>query len=352
MENGFTIERLAGHPFLEHDAVVLRALCGWFSIGGRERFSVHERDEVLHRVAACWPSELSPLVRLAAVAHDLEEALEERFARAPGRVAAFAGRAPWSVEPGEVETLRLAVLVCLDQIDYASWVPTYGTPTTLRDALTGPEDLSTIAAMVRWESLERLEVSTPDRLLLSWGKHVSTLEARGHAGHAGTDPSEYTNTLDIRDDLQRFVAVLSWGGQGEWRAHIEPVDDSFRGCTERQSVPLVLRGDAQPGGWWRYRVPVGAAGLPGWAIRPIKPERYVAAGHSFGLRTISHVSDLAKRPHGLAAMTDQELDRWAALCGYQADALERIGKRGSWSERHERVDAEKRRRAADKPSSN
>jgi len=108
----------------------------------------------------------------------------------------------------------------------------------------------------------------------------------------------------------------------------------------------VLAGEVQ------HRVPVGAGDSPGWAIRPVKPEHYVAAGRSFGLRTISHVWDLAERPYGLAAMTVQELDRWAALCARQADAEKQSGAEPWRSEEHERVGAERRRRTADKLSSN
>ncbi len=166
---------------MERDAVVLSALCGRLSIGGREQFSVQERDEVLHCAAARWPSEPSALIRLAAVAHGLEDGLDERFAEAPETLPAFLGRQPWSVGPSDAQTLRLAVLVCLDRLDYASFAPSYGTPMALRAALTGSEDLATMAAMVRWESLERMRISTPDGLLFSWTKHVSLIAGRGYA---------------------------------------------------------------------------------------------------------------------------------------------------------------------------
>jgi hypothetical protein len=353
VDNGLVIEGSPGHSTLERDAALLKS-SRWPALDRRdEQLSVQERDEVLHRAAAQWPSEPSALLRFAAVAHGIEDGLDERFAEAPERLTALVGRQPWSVEPREAQTLGLAVLVCLERLDYASFAPHYGTSMVLRDALTGSEDLATMAAIVRWESLERMGVSIPDRLLDSWTREVSSIAGKGHAG---TDPNEYINTLDIRDHLQRFVAVLSWVGHEQWRPLIEPVDDSFRGCTERQEVPLVLNGHAEPGGWWRYRLPVGAADLPGWraiqwrAIQRLEPERYVA-GYSFGLRTISHVWELAERPNGLAAMTAQELDRWAALCAYQADGETREGAEGPWSERHQRVGAERRRRTADQPSS-
>ena len=300
---------------------------------------------MLHRTALRWPSEPSPLLRLAAVAHGLEEGLDKRFAGAPAELAALAVRHPRSAEPDEVETLRLANLVCLEPLEYASFVSNYETPMVLRDALTDSEDISTIAAMVRWESLERLEVTTPDRLLLSWRGHVSSVAREGNRG----DSSEYRNTLDLRGHLQRFVAALSWAGQAQWRQHIEPVDEAFLVCTEHQDVPLAFTGDAKAGGWWRYRLPVGAAASPGWAIWPVEPKCYVSAGHGGGLRTISHVWELAERPWGVRAMTDQELDRWARLCGFQADAMARHhgASTGWWPDQHERVKEEQLRRAAD-----
>jgi hypothetical protein len=329
---------------LERDAVLLRWLAGHFL---PDRFSVGERSEALRRIALRWPAEPSPLLRLAAVAHGLEEGLDERLAGAPEQLAAWAARDPWSVEPDEAETLRLAALVCLEPLEYASFAPNYmGTPMVLRDALTDPEDISTVAAMIRWESLERLEVSTPDRLLLIWDTHVSSFARNGHKGW---ESYEYPNTLDVRGHLQRFVAALSWAGQEQWREHIEPVDEAFRACTERQDVPLALTLDAKPGGWWRYRLPVGAAGLPGWAIWPVEPKRYVSGRHGGGLGTISHVWELAERPWGVRAMTDQELDRWARLCAFQADAIARHhgASTGWWPDQHERVKEEQLRRAAD-----
>jgi len=86
---------------LERDAVLLRWLAGHFL---PDRFSVGERSEALRRIALRWPAEPSPLLRLAAVAHGLEEGLDERLAGAPEQLAAWAARDPWSVEPDEVET--------------------------------------------------------------------------------------------------------------------------------------------------------------------------------------------------------------------------------------------------------
>ncbi len=336
------IEGSASNPSLERDAAVLRWLAGHDL---PDLFSVGEGSDVLHRTALRWPAEPSPLLRLAAVAHGLEERLDERFAGAPERLVAWAARDPWSVEPDEVETLRLATLVCIEALEYASFLPNYETPMVLRDALSDPEDISTIAAMVRWESLQRREVTTPDRVLLIWRTHVSFL-ARGHSEW---DAAEYVATLEYRGHLQRYVAALSWAGQAQWREHIEPVDEAFGACTERQDVPLALTGDAKAGGWWRYRLPVGAATSPGWAIWPVNAKSYVSGGRGRGLRTISHVWDLAERPCGVRVMTDQELDLWARVCARQADAIARVhgASTGWWPDQHERVKEEQLRRAAD-----
>ncbi len=328
-------------PCLERDAAVLRSLA--YSRDGRGAFSPRERNEVLQRSRGRWPEQPSVLLRLAAVAYDLEKVLDERFAAAPQQLVAWASRDPWSVEPDESETLRLAALVCLEQLDYVSFVPSYGTPMVLRDALTGREDLATVAAMARWDSLARLEVSTPDRLFASWTSEVTSL---ARDGHERLDSSEYDNMLDIRGYLQRFVAALSWAGQAQWREQIETVDETFRSCTDHQDIPLALSLHGEPGGWWRYRLPSGAPASPGWAICPLRPDRYVAGYHGRGLRTISHIWDLAKRPYGIRAMTDQELRRWAALCAFQAQALPRRRARqgGWWPDQHERAQAEQRRR--------
>lgn len=130
------------------------------------------------------------MLRLAAVAHGLEAGLDERLARAPDRLTECAGRDPWSIEPDEAQSILLAALVRAEQIDYRLFVPERATPMVLRDALADPEDLATVGAIVRWETLMRLSVSTPDALLHSWRTHVSSL-----ARDASTwDVSEYENT--------------------------------------------------------------------------------------------------------------------------------------------------------------
>ncbi len=219
-----------------------------------------------------WPEEPSALLRLAAVPHDLDEALDERCSGAPEQLAAWAAREPWSVEPEEGRALLLAALVCLERLDYWSFAPSNGTPTVLRDALTGPEDISTVAAM-------------------------------------------------------------------------EPVDDQFRGCTERQEVPLALTGDAERGGWWRYRLPAAQrpcrAGRSGPRSRStMSPEGTAAAC----ARSATSGSSQSVRT-GLRAMTDRELSLWAGLCARQADAAARIrpGARGWWTDQHEQVAEEQRR---------
>lgn len=321
----------------------MRALSHATATTRRESISLADRNSTLHRLGLLWPAEASALLQLAAVAHGLEDALSERLTSAPGRLAAWSSREPWTVESDEARTLRLAVLVCLEQLDYRSFVPVSDIPMVLRDALGDSEDLVTIAAMVRWESLERLEVTTPDRTLETWRRHVLSLER----GWEGWDHAEYHNTLDVRGHLQRFVAALTWAGQERWREHLEPVDEAFRACTERQQIPLALTPDARPGGWWRYRLPTGAAAAPGWSTWPIRPTRYVTRAHGRGgLGTISDVWELAERRDGLRAMTDQELGRWAALCARQADAEARHGGSHWWTDHHERVTQERQRRAA------
>lgn len=140
--------------------------------------------------------------------------------------------------------------------------------------------------------------------------------------------------------------MLSWEGQAQWREHIEPVDDAFRACTELQAVPLALTG-AHPGGWWHYRIPVGTSGSSGFKIWPIPPTRYVGGSRGSGLRTISHVWELAERPYGLRAMTDQELSRWANLCARQAEAMAKSmeAPEGWWGDQNDRAASEQRRRA-------
>ncbi len=250
--------------------------------------------------------------------------------------------------------LRLATLVCLEQIEYESFVPSFvEAPMVLRDALTLAEDLSTVAAMVRWEALESRRVWTPDQALQVWARVVSGLARRSASGlneDGGlVEQAEYSNDLDARRHLQRYVAVLSWTGQAQWREHIEPVDQVFRDHTERQEIPLVLVSDAKPGAWWDYRLPIGVPASDPWVLWPIKPTRYVAGRHGGGLRTISHVWELAKRPCGLRAMTAQELDRWARLCANQAEAIARRNPdaKGWWPDQHEAVQVERRRRAAE-----
>lgn len=243
--------------------------------------------------------------------------------------------------------MLLVALVRADQIDYGSFVPASDTPMTLRDALTDPDDIATIAAVVRWETLMRLGVSTPDRLLASWLRHVASI-----ARDAGSwDPSEYENTLDIRSHLQRFAGVLSWVGQAQWREHIEPADETFRACTERRAAPLALAGgrEATPAEWWRYRHPIGfSAQDRDQLARDVEPDRYVSGPTRLGawrsLRTISHVWELADRPDGLRAMTDQELTYWAKLCARQARAEDASAPTGSWHRYDEAARHEQRRR--------
>lgn len=335
------MEGLANRDSLERDAYLLRLLSQTLP-PERRGPSASEREEILNRVIHRWPDQPSAVLRLAAVAHDLEERLDERFVRAPGQLTAWAARDPWKVAPDEAKTLLLAALVRLEQVEYSSLVPSDPTPMVLRETLTEPDDLATIGAMVRWEALTRLHVSTPDGLLLSWRRHVTSIAHEGDRG----DAAEYHNTLDIRGHLQRFSAALSWAGLARWREHIEPVDDAFRACTERLDVPLALTLDARPGGWWRYRLPVGVSASPGaWARWGIEPARYVTGPGGSGLRTISHLWELAERPYGLRAMTDQELARWRDLCARQADAEARSQVRSTqWRDRDRRVRDEQRRR--------
>lgn len=116
-------------------------------------------------------------------------------------------------------------------------------------------------------------------------------------------------------------------------------------------VPLMLTSEAKPGGWWRYRVPASdGTRFREWAMRDIKPERYVAGPTGFGrfgsLRTISHIFELAERPHGLRAMTEQELAHWIRLTESQAESeARRDVQAGFWRDRHERANEERQRRA-------
>lgn len=325
---------------LEQGAEVLRRLS--YGSAGARAVALVEREAVLSRSTSSWPAQPSPLLRLAAIAHDLEDGLDEHFGSAPQQLAALSVRDPWTVEPDEAATLRLAALVCLEKIDYRSFVSAYDVPMVLRDALTDPEDLATIAATVRWQSLERMRVATPDEALMTWRRRVALYEREWEGWHV-----EWDDTLDVRGHLQRYAGVLSGAGQAQWREHIEPIDDAFRTCTERQDIPLALTNEPRPGGWWDYRLPAGAAAVPGWSSWPISPRRYVTRGHGRGLGTNSDVWALAERPEGLRAMTDQELSRWAARCARQAEGLAGLGRSGtSWTVRHERVQHEQQRRAA------
>jgi len=333
---------------------VLNALAGSFSVGGKEVAILAERDEVLQRVVSEWPYEASPLLRLAAIANRLDERLDERLAGTPQQLSNCIGRAPWSVTPDESKTLLVATLLRLEQFDYESFAPDLSdTPMVLRDALTLAEDLSTIASMVRWESLARRQVSIPERLLESWSAAVAALERQTATGfdqgEGVGDAAEYSNDLAVRRHLQSFVAALSWTGQSQWREYIEPIDAAFREHTERRDVPLVLTLHAKPGAWWDYRLPAGVPDSPAWRIWPIDPTRYVAGGHSYGLRSVSYVWELAERPYGLRAMTEQELALWAQLCSHQAQAIarHRPNLSGWWPDQDQRAGEEQRRRAAE-----
>lgn len=187
-----------------------------------------------------------------------------------------------------------------EQIDYGSFVPAADTPMTLRDALADPDDMATVAAVVRWETLMRLGVSTPDRLFDSWLRHVASI-----ARDAGTwDPSEYVNTLDIRSHLRRFAGVLSWAGQAHRREHIEPADETFRACTERRAAPLALAGgrEARPAEWWRYRHPIGFSAEDRDALTTdVEADRYVS-----GTTRLGDWGSLRRRDYDEAARHEQQ----------------------------------------------
>jgi hypothetical protein len=240
------------------------------------------------------------VLRLAAVAHGLEDGLDERFAQAPARLTELSARDPWTADAATVRTVLLAALVRAEQIDYGSFVPAADTPMTLRDALADPDDMATVAAVVRWETLMRLGVSTPDRLLDSWLRHVASI-----ARDAGTwDPSEYVNTLDIRSHLRRFAGVLSWAGQAQWREHIEPADETFRACTERRAAPLALAGgrEASPAEWWRYRHPIGFSAEDRDALTTdVEAGRYVS-----GTTRLGDWGSLRRREYDEAARHEQQ----------------------------------------------
>jgi hypothetical protein len=326
------------------DAWYLRRL----SVGpDRTEVSGSERRELFEHALLRWPAQPSVLLRLASVAHGLDDGLDERLAGAPDQLADCAGRDPWRLEPNEAQTVLLAAVVRAEQFDYESFVPDGDLPMALRDSLTDPDDLSTIAAMVRWETMMRLSASTPDALLRSWRTHVSSIARNA----SSWDISEYDNTLDIRTHLQEFSAVLSWVGQAQWREHIEPVDEAFRACTERHDAPLALKPRVTPGEWWRYRVPAGdPQPFRERARRSLDARRYVAGpmgyGRFGGLRTISHVFELAERPDGLRAMTEKELAHWTRFTGRQAGAEPGApDEPGFWRDRHARAEDERRRRA-------
>jgi hypothetical protein len=121
-------------------------------------------------------------------------------------------------------------------------------------------------------------------------------------------------------------------------------------------VPLMLAADGEPGGWWRYRVPESdGTRLRDWAMRDLNPERYVAGPTGFGrsgsLRTVSHISELAERPHGLRAMTEQELARWIRVTEFQAESEGRRDvEPGYWRDRYDRANKERQRRAREPDS--
>ena len=66
--------------------------------------------ELLERVAQSWPERPSVVLRLAAVAHRLEEGLDERLAEGPARLSALAGRDPWTRRGEAARTVLLAAL--------------------------------------------------------------------------------------------------------------------------------------------------------------------------------------------------------------------------------------------------
>lgn len=236
-----------------------------------------ERSDALRVAGSVWPDRPSVVLRLAARAHGLDEGLDERFARAPARLLDWSQRDPWSPDPDDAQTVLLASMVLLERIEYQSFSDYFhGTAMVLRDALTDPEDLATIAATVRWESLVRLWVQTPDQRLEAWRTHVKSIARDVESW----DVAEYENTLDIRSRLQRDVSLISWHGEAAWREHIEPVDQAFKAISERQDVPLVLSLRGAPVGWWHYRLPVDAPPSFGgdWSWN-IDPDQYVRGPH-------------------------------------------------------------------------
>lgn len=325
------------------DIAILRQLTFTTS---RPELSESRRDEIVERALARWPARTSPVLELAAHAHGLAQDLDARLEYAEAHLAELVRRDPEGLEPNETQSILLAALVRAEQFDYASFESERGTPMVLRDALTDPEDVATVGAIVGWDALMRLNVSTPDSLLRSWARDAFSLAEEVDS----LDIAEYDNTLDIRSHLQRLCGALSWAGQTQWREHIEPADDAFRAATERVATPLVLGPGAEPAEWWRYRAPAGGPErFRGQVARTIDPLRYAAgpdvrARHG-ALRTISDIWRLADRPDGLRAMTDEELSYWTRFTGRQAKYEAERGYPPSWQNRHSAAEEERQRRS-------
>lgn len=324
---------------VERDRIVLLRCEGRASAGVRLP-PADERRAAFARVSAMWPAEPSAVLRVGAKANSLDEDFDERFGAAPAQLRAWSTRQSWAPGTSEDPTLRLASLMLLDRLDYVAFIDAKDTPMSLRDGLSDPDDLAAISAAVRWESVLRRHLVLPDVLLRSWSTHVASI-ARDWTSW---DSSEYANTLDIRSHLQHHASLLSWRGQEQWRQHVEPVDDAFRACTERRDVPVTLSHDLRPGGWWTYRVPVGAPRR--LVVHRLDCDKFFPGPRPHSLSTFSEVWRLAERPDGLRSLSSPELEAWGSFCDRQAQHEQASGSpRPQWSSRHQLVLDERRRRS-------
>ncbi len=222
----------------------------------------------------------------------------------------------------------------------------------LRDALTGPEDLSTIASLVRWESLKRREVSTPDRLLERWRASVSSL-ARQTAG--GFDegsawwirPSTPTTwTPAGASALCRGALVVRPGAAA--RAHRARRRDVSRlHRAPRDSVALASDASPAAGGTTGCR-PACRIRRPGRFGRsrrrgtsPAATRAGCALSATVGARRTPVRPARDDRPGACA------LGRLVRAHQAKAIARSRPGSGGWWVDQHKRVQVEQRRRAED-----
>jgi hypothetical protein len=146
---------------------------------------------------------------------------------------------------GQWAQVLLAVVLALTFGIYLSPLPS--TPTILRDMLSEPD--RQLVEELRLYRRETTGIHLPEPAFRAWQRVVEETEG------GNVDSNEYANDLNVRDDLEDWVAQISPTGKERWLELIAPLDKRFENATRHIARP-VYDPEGKARRWFWYRVPV------------------------------------------------------------------------------------------------